>query len=165
MLGETPVEASAFLVAGFVVSDSWLLFSRIITFKMLSKLSTWKKVTIIFFVLIAGLAAIYFLGTESYRQSQKEERAVYAVAQTFVMDILKAPSTAEFQEFDRSKMIVGTDENKKIYHASAYVDSENSYGAMIRSDWEVGMEYQGGDMSDPSNWELSWLMFDGEVVY
>ena len=62
-------------------------------------------------------------------------------------------------------MIVGTDENKKFYHASAYVDSENSFGAMLRNDWEVGMNYKGGEMSDRKNWELRYIRFNDETEY
>lgn len=132
---------------------------------MLSKLSTWKKVLLSIFILGSLVAIAHYITTQPYRQLEKEERAVYQAAQSFVLDILKTPSTAEFQEFNRAEMIVDTDEEKVTYYISAYVDSQNGFGAMLRNDWEVSMNYQGGEMSNSRNWKLRYITFDDETIY
>lgn len=68
---------------------------------------------------------------------------VYSMAHQFVEDNLKAPSTAKFPW--------GADEHSVVnlggtqYRVSAWVDAQNGFGAMIRSDWTVVMTYQGND--------------------
>jgi len=45
------------------------------------------------------------------------------------------------------------------------VDSQNSYGAMIRSNWSTIMIFTGGDVADMGAWKVEQIIFDGKVVY
>lgn len=56
------------------------------------------------------------------------------MAQEFVKEQLKAPSTAKFEDYDDGHVTaLGNDE----YSISAYVDAQNVYGAMIRNFYHV----------------------------
>lgn len=63
------------------------------------------------------------------------------ICQEFVSDRLKSPASAEFQrsyESDVSKA-------GSMYTVKAYVDSENSFGAMIRTYYTCVVAYQGAE--------------------
>jgi len=76
----------------------------------------------------------------------------YVVCQQFVEDRLKAPVTAEFggpysqvtKSLGGGRFVVDT-----------YVDSQNSFGAMIRTEFSCTVQNTGGD-----NWHLESLTFD-----
>lgn len=58
-----------------------------------------------------------------------------AMSQDFVRDRLKAPATAQFSDACQATQAAGT------WSVSASVDSENGFGAMIRSDYVAEMRY------------------------
>lgn len=63
-------------------------------------------------------------------------------AQNFVKKNLKAPSTAKFPPTTTARVYpTGTDS----YRVHSYVDSQNGFGAMLRSDWVVEFRYVGSD--------------------
>lgn len=63
-----------------------------------------------------------------------EHRTYYAaIAKEIVKNNLKAPSTAEFPWATEFKM----QRNGDIVAVSSYVDAQNSFGAIIRSEWTV----------------------------
>lgn len=80
-------------------------------------------------------------------------------SETFIERLLKAPSTAKFC----SDTVTDLGDNR--WKISSCVDSQNSYGAMIRSNWETTIAYLGGDIDTGSNWKLEKVIFDGKVVY
>ncbi len=60
----------------------------------------------------------------------------YAVGVAAVTKSLKCPSTAKFPKMDGAD--AGAEVvNGKVARAWGYVDAQNVYGAMIRSEWEV----------------------------
>ncbi|PKH50343.1 hypothetical protein CXF68_06350 [Tenacibaculum sp. Bg11-29] len=59
------------------------------------------------------------------------------IAQIHVKRILKAPSTAKFPTLFKSKIITT---NSKSYSISSFVDSQNSFGAMIRNYYTVELK-------------------------
>jgi hypothetical protein len=98
----------------------------------------------IFVTLLAGLVLFnvisYFFSRPnlSSTSSQGDKLGACIVAEKFVAQQLKSPSTAEFPP--------GTSEcrasqNGSRWTVSSYVDSENGFGAMIRSDYSVEMQY------------------------
>lgn len=80
---------------------------------------------------------------------------LYVQAQGFVRQGLKAPSTAKFP---LEPVSVGTDGNG-LYQVESYVDSQNGFGAMIRSDWMLNMRPVG------DKWILETMQIDGKIVY
>ena len=70
----------------------------------------------------------------------------WVMAQEFVTDKLRSPSTAKFPwvaSYDAAKYIDGK------WHVKSYVDSQNGFGAMVRTEWAVVMTTSDGD-----NWKL-----------
>ena len=84
-----------------------------------------------------------------------DEIGLHVQAQQFVLQGLKAPSTAKFPTlpYDTS-----TDGNG-LYRVVSYVDSQNSFGAMMRSDWSVTMRLSG------ERWVLEKLIIDNKLIY
>ena len=64
---------------------------------------------------------------------------VHFACQTFVKDQLKAPSTAVFPAMPERGIRDTTNQN--IFQVNSYVDSQNSFGAMIRTDYVCIVEF------------------------
>ena len=93
------------------------------------------------------------------------QQAIYDVAQTFVLDVLKAPASAEFPPIKTEGLFVYTiDMDDGTHSASGYVDAQNSYGALIRSEYSIDMQFYGGEFTDPKNWEYLSFYFNNEEV-
>lgn len=86
------------------------------------------------------------------------ESAYYSIAKEIVESALKSPSTAEFPSIfsDDIKMA----RNKDIVVVQSYVDSQNSFGAMIRSEWLV--QFKVTDISSYS-YQLVYANIDGNI--
>jgi len=80
---------------------------------------------------------------------------VFIEAKEFVRRGLKAPATAEFPALCGDCV----SKNENVYTVTSFVDSQNSFGAMLRSNWTVIMSLDGGI------WNLKRMVVDGEVVY
>ena len=78
-------------------------------------------------------------------------------AEQYVIQILKYPSTADFSMWGCAVTNLG--DNK--YKASSYVDSKNSFGAKIRSNWSVTFQM----LNNNRQKQLIQMIFDGKVVY
>lgn len=68
----------------------------------------------------------------------------------FVKDQLKSPATAEFSETSSSEL------GQERWRVEGAVDSENSFGAMIRNTYVCEVEYLGDD-----EWQLVDLTSSG----
>lgn len=106
-------------------------------------------------VLLIGCAVVAVLCSQSNKNtaSQKptEMDACY-MAQQFVQENLRAPSTAKFPScYDVSVTTLSATQ----YSISSYVDSENGFGAMLRTGYTAKVEYVGDD-----KWNLIDLQFD-----
>jgi len=62
---------------------------------------------------------------------------------------LKAPSTADFPWSADS-----TQREGQTYVVFSYVDSQNGFGAMLRSQWQCKIRFIGGDDLSLSSWQL-----------
>lgn len=88
-------------------------------------------------------------------QVQSRESISIVFAESKIKDILKAPSTAKFANVRAYEL---TDQ-KDIWEVNGYVDSQNGFGAMIRSQWEVQLDYTNG-----KGGTVKSIMFDGKKV-
>lgn len=59
----------------------------------------------------------------------------YQFAKKFVINRLKAPSTAKFPNITEARCVILSD--NKTWKIFSYVDSQNSFGAMVRTKWYV----------------------------
>ena len=97
---------------------------------------------------------------EAYQDSQVVERMqVYEGGKRAVTLLLKAPSTAKFPG-----MILDSDQIQFTRQAeggvgvSAWVDAQNTFGAMIRHPWGATMKRQNGE------WTLQTIWIDDQHI-
>lgn len=84
-------------------------------------------------------------GSSSKKQDDDEIKAsVYVLAKKCVKNHLKAPSTAKFSEMWECAFQKG---DRNIYMMTGYVDSQNSYGAMLQEQWSILAEVSGDKVS------------------
>ncbi len=115
---------------------------------------------------IVVLPAFIGSGTSTPRSAEIVNTAptgqqAFIISQSFVERILKSPATADFPSGEYNYDLVG----EKTHVVTSYVDSENSFGANIRSSYTASMTFNGGDWADSNSWTLERLVFDGEEVY
>lgn len=61
------------------------------------------------------------------------------MAQKFVKEQLKAPSTATFAPCRQPDTVVN--QTERIWHVRSWVDAENSFGALLRNNFNVDLIY------------------------
>jgi hypothetical protein len=89
------------------------------------------------------------LNFKDYTITFDEENNYNIDAQDRIKKVLKAPSTAKFPSITKW----GFTKDNGVVTVSAYVDSENSFGAMLRSNFQIKYAKDGAIMS---------LIFDGK---
>lgn len=75
------------------------------------------------------------------------------IAQSKVKAQLKSPSTADFEYLNGEAI----DKGDGHFLVRDHVDSQNGFGATVRSEYIVDMQYTGGDEADESNWTMKNL--------
>lgn len=124
-------------------------------------------------VLVVLLAIGFFssiilssVGGGSSSSSQPKQPTTYdyelsakAFSEVYIERLLKSPSSADFCSG------TATDLGENKWKVSSCVDSQNSFGATLRSNWETIMVYTGGDVAGIGNWKVEKVTFDGKVVY
>ncbi len=120
--------------------------------------ATWKWIAlcVVVAVILIVTAVVRESGTPRTRATVAKPAhdaiTAFVMCQDFVDDKLRAPATAKFPWFDRA-MATHLGEGK--YRVRAYVDSQNSFGALIRTTFNCEIAHQGGD-----RWRLTSLIFD-----
>jgi len=111
-------------------------------------------VIIVVFLLIGSL----FSGVSRCNsgQSSVDKFDAYAAAQEFVKKSLKAPSTASFPTTNEATV---TDLGNGQWRVQAWVDAQNSFGAMLRSNFECTIKFSDDD------WYLEKLILDGKLIF
>lgn len=77
----------------------------------------------------------------------------YEVSKQFVEQRLKCPSTADFPALDYKY----AQQDSSKYIIRSYVDSENGFGAKVRTNYIIVMKFNGGSATDPANWTVENL--------
>lgn len=79
-------------------------------------------------------------------QERENGFLAYTYAEKFVKEKLKAPSTAKFpDDFERYKHVKYIGDNK--YQIISWVDSQNSFGAMLRTKFSCIIKIEGDNVS------------------
>jgi len=81
-------------------------------------------------------------GSSSTTKEEFGKLEAYVASQLEVENYLKAPATADFPVFEDTFVYQVDDKN---FNIRAWVDSENSFGAMIRTTYTCKVEYLGND--------------------
>lgn len=101
------------------------------------------------------------MGKESTEEDDMSTVALI-MSRDYMKEVLVSPSTAKFAGVfdaqDYGKM------NEDTYFVVSYVDSQNSFGAMLRSDYNMWLRYKGGDKYEISNWEVTRWVVNGEDI-
>ncbi len=91
-------------------------------------------------IIILSFVALVNLGTDDKPTELTQEqilRIAYSKAEDHVKAVLKAPATATFPYYaPESVEKVHEDNRGAIYEVTSYVDSENSFGANIRTHYK-----------------------------
>ncbi len=73
----------------------------------------------------------------------KQQKAGFYIAQEFIKQNLKAPTTALFESYQSAHKLYYADTD--VFHYRIAVDAQNSFGAMIRSTFEVDLKLVGDE--------------------
>lgn len=110
------------------------------------------------FIVLSAIGLFIFLlvitTSSSGSYSSDSEIDSYTTSKRIIEKVLKAPSTAEFQSYDKSMISVSGD----TYTVNGYVDAQNSFGAMLRSYYTVKLK------GSAYNWTIESVVFDGEKI-
>jgi hypothetical protein len=92
-----------------------------------------------------------------------ESTMALIISQGFMKKQLTSPGTAKFagifDEQTYNKLNDGT------YYVASFVDSQNGFGALIRTNYSMHMRFLGGDSSDSANWKILAWTVDGKKIF
>lgn len=108
----------------------------------MEKLTKVALITIIVSLAFIFLVVIATSGTETETQDGSTELGACFMAQQFMTDRLKAPSSAEFENCNDATI---TFLGNNTYEVLSYVDSQNGFGAMLRTNYYVELYYLGDE--------------------
>jgi hypothetical protein len=91
--------------------------------------------------------------TETEPRVRDLSSAAFIICKNHITNRLKSPSTAVFQFLDYSSINLG----QERYVVKSYVDSQNSFGAMIRTTFLCQLRFTGTDQADIRHWELEGI--------
>ena len=124
----------------------------------------WPGPIILFFVVILVWFPSWIpgCGETSEQKAMREQRETeaaaqsaaieaYVMAEVFVKRQLRAPATAKFAPFREA---IVTDLGDGRFFVMAYVDAENTFGALIRTPFQVTLKYVGDDQWQAESVEL-----------
>ena len=132
-----------------------------------SKIYVWTTGRKILAGLLGLIVLMIIIGSSSHSSSTSSTATtqnghsnieVCVEAQHLIGQFLKSPSTAKFPTCNDTTITKVSDDK---YTVSAYVDSQNSYGAMLRSDWSLTYHYTNGG----ANTQLDLVTIDGKTMY
>ncbi len=109
---------------------------------------------IVLIILLVPLCVWFSSCSSSDEEKADEPDAIsaYVMSHQFMEDRLKAPATAKYPRYDKSFV---NDLGEGRYTVDAYVDAENSFGAMIRTNYSCTLKYAGDD-----KWTLESINLD-----
>lgn len=119
-------------------------------------------VTIVVLLIAGGMYYVTTINSESpitsaTVPSKLQERE--EVAKRIVTSFLKSPGSAQFPDIVIKKMV---DTNDR-YIIFGEVDSQNGFGALLRTHFHMILLYKGGEITDMKNWTIDTLNL-GDVV-
>ena len=104
--------------------------------------------------------------TPAQQISEVKYQSARILAKSYVDKVpLKSPSTAKYHP--PTTKVDPT--NPNLFEVSSYLDSQNGFGAMIRTYWSMKLEYIGGvddqdSVETDANWKVVEFIWDGEKI-
>jgi len=116
-----------------------------------------KKIIIIVLIAIGFVVFMFIININKEKEvvNKASPENAYYISQQFVEDRLKSPASAEFPRFSNSGVSVSYTGND-TYKVSAYVDAQNSFGALIRTYYKCEARYN----KSSDKWMLIDLKMD-----
>ncbi|MBY8341982.1 hypothetical protein LXH13_06305 [Streptomyces spinosirectus] len=102
-----------------------------------------------------GMSAVAFLTACSSGSADPDGQGAAVTCESFVKDRLKSPGSAKFPgvtDPDYAKIITVSGKKPWKYQINGYVDSDNSFGASVRSDYVCTVSTKNGD-----TWHLDYM--------
>lgn len=93
--------------------------------------------------------------TSNPANSRPRPGVPYAFAKSFVKDYLVSPKTAEFAPISEARCVLLPDQ--KTWKIISFVDSQNNFGAIVRTKWYVKIIDTG------NGWKLLDIKFGDEI--
>lgn len=94
---------------------------------------------------IAIIFVISYISDDNSKTGESDSILAYNYAKGFVSDRLKSPSTAEFPgTFEKKNHITVLGNGQ--YQINSWVDSQNGFGAKIRSRWSCKIIFENGQV-------------------
>lgn len=90
----------------------------------------------VFAIILAALVYRGLAGGPSASRTNGDESGACIVAEKLVTQNLKAPATAAFPD------ACSASQSGRTWTVASYVDSQNGFGALIRTSFVIKMEYQ-----------------------
>lgn len=121
-----------------------------------------RRMLIVLGVCILIWLPFLFSGSSSSTPPKEKDYsdAAFLQSQAYVKNALKSPASADFPSNYQIRNIPDS-----RFVVSSYVDSQNSFGAILRSNWVVTIQYLGGDEFEGKSWKLEAMTVDGQRVY
>lgn len=112
-----------------------------------------KKGCLVFVVFFALLGVVGSLMDDEVVEDENEisDSYAYFAAKESIKEVLKAPSTAEFADYSDSYIR----REGNTFYVDSYVDSQNSFGAMLRKKFRVKIMF-----NDDSSYTYSIQNFE-----
>lgn len=83
----------------------------------------------------------------------------YIACHYFIRQYLTNPRSADFPSMPSSFQADAVPQDTS-YRVTGYVEHENEYGATIKTNWYMRIQYKGGDVQDPKSWSVLRVNFD-----
>jgi flagellar basal body-associated protein FliL len=92
-------------------------------------------------IVVVFFVGVFVIGSNSTAEPGDEKVIAYSKSQEYVKEQLKAPSSAVFPSYFEINVFYYS--NSDEYVVKAYVDAQNSYGAMLRKEYKSTLRYLG----------------------
>ena len=116
---------------------------------------------IVVFAVVIGFRAIFSMGrnqpspqpapapapvvVKPDTPENQDPYTAFGISKKFMERQLKAPASAKWPSFSDDRVDVGFAQKSQLWIVKSYVDSQNSYGALIRTLYVISLEYIPGE--------------------